>query len=144
MITDPTEILNEQKIFYEKLYTSTNQKDSTYLQQVQFVTFPEEERDKLDAPILIQEIGNAVKNMKNNKVPGTDGFPAEWYKMFWGKIKKLLHEVYLEALNDGELHLTAKRGVIALLEKIGCDILSLKSWRPITLLNVDYKIYSKY
>ena len=35
-----------------------------------------------------------------------------------------------------------KRGVISLLPKKN-DLLLLKNWRPLTLLNVDYKILAK-
>ena len=77
------------------------------------------------------------------KSPGTDGLPAEFYKMFWPKLKELYHEVILEAITVGELHLTAQRGIISLLEKLNRNILKLANWRPLSLLNVDGKIYSK-
>ena len=41
------------------------------------------------------------------------------------------------------MHLSAKRGILLLLEKIGKDMLVLKNWRPLTLLNTDNKIYAK-
>ena len=91
----------------------------------------------------MEEIGIAIKTMHNSCCPGIDGLPADWYKVFYPKLKGFLHELYLEIVRDEELHLTAKQGVISLLEKIDRDILLLKSWRPLTLLNVDYKILLK-
>ena len=33
-------------------------------------------------PLTVAELSNVLKNMKNNKIPGLDGFPAEFYKSF--------------------------------------------------------------
>ena len=48
-----------------------------------------------------------------------------------------------EALERGELSTTQKRGVISLIPKPGKDTMLLKNWRPITLLNTDYKYLAK-
>ena len=34
----------------------------------------------------MSELTKALKNMKNNKSPGTDGFSSEFFKVFWKKI----------------------------------------------------------
>ncbi len=77
--------------------------------------------------------------MPNGKTPGCDGLPVEFYKVFWNKIKKPLHEALMYA---GELHISARRGIITLIPKKDKDI-KMKHWRPLTLLNVDYKIIAK-
>ena len=41
------------------------------------------------------------------------------------------------------MHLSATRGIIALFVKLGKDALFLGNWRPLTLLNCDYKIHAK-
>ena len=43
----------------------------------------------------------------------------------------------------GRLSVSKPRGIIALLLKDDAELLLLHNWRPITLLNVDYKITSK-
>ena len=43
----------------------------------------------------------------------------------------------------GGLSISQKQGVITLIEKEGKDPLHVNNYRPITLLNVDYKILSK-
>jgi len=47
------------------------------------------------------------------------------------------------AYEKGELSISQRRGVITLLPKDESSLLDLKNWRPITLLNVDYKIAAK-
>ena len=45
---------------------------------------------QLNEPISTTELSITLKKMKNNKVPGLYGFTAEFYKMFWLKIKILI------------------------------------------------------
>ena len=53
----------------------------------------------------------------------------------------------MESLNAayevGKLSISQRRGVITLIPKADSDLLDLQNWRPITLLNTDYKIASK-
>ena len=41
------------------------------------------------------------------------------------------------------MHLSARQGVISLLEKPAKEMIRIKNWRPLTLLNTDNKIYTK-
>ena len=81
--------------------------------------------------------------MTYNKTPGSDGLPAEFYKVFWKDISQYL----LKALNalyaNGCLSVTQRSGLITLTPKKNKDAKLLKNWRPVTLLNCDYKIASK-
>ena len=43
----------------------------------------------------------------------------------------------------GKMYLSTRHGIIALLEKLGKDFLNLASWKPLTLLNTDNKIFTK-
>lgn len=40
----------------------------------------------------IQECAVAVNGIKNNKSPGIDGLPVEFYKIFWKNIRNFLYE----------------------------------------------------
>ena len=85
----------------------------------------------------------ALKAMENNKSPGNDGIPAEFYKVFWNDISVF----YIKAINTaherGKLSISQRRGIIKLIPKKDGIPHYLKNWRPITLLNCDYKIASK-
>ena len=78
--------------------------------------------------------------MKNGKSPGTDGFPAEFYKFFWPDLGTYVVNSLNEAFDKGELSVTQKQGIITLLPKGDKPREFLKNWRPISLLNVDYKL----
>ena len=88
------------------------------------------------------EIENAIKLLKIDKSPGEDGIIAEFYKEFWYLIKIELTEIILESFADQTLSDSQYFGMISLLYKNG-EREDIKNWRPITLLNADYKICSK-
>lgn len=75
-----------------------------------------------------------------NKTPAVDSSPVEFYLTFWSKLGPLLIEVFNESVSDGELSNSMKARIMHLVFKKG-DTKSLKTWRPISLLNVDYKMY---
>ena len=49
----------------------------------------------LEGELKLEELTKTLKNMQNNKTPGIDGFPAEFFKVFWTKLGKWV----LRALN---------------------------------------------
>ena len=74
--------------------------------------------------------------MKLNKSPGCDGLTVEFYRIFWLQIKDLLINSLNEGYQQGQLSHTQKQSIISLIFKKG----DLENWRPISLLNIDYKI----
>ena len=60
---------------------------------------------------------------------------------FYGEI--LLSESLNEAFHTGKLSISQRRGIISLKPKDENNLMVLSNWRPITLLNVDYKILDK-
>ncbi|PIK46820.1 hypothetical protein BSL78_16319 [Apostichopus japonicus] len=80
--------------------------------------------------------------MKNGKSPGSDGLPREFYRTFWAIIGPDLRAVFEDAFQNGLLNQSQRLGMITLLPKSG-DPLDPHNKRPITLLNVDYKLLAK-
>ena len=137
------EILDEIKTFYEKLYKSQGPISTQYIEKLEIPKISEDLQIELEKPISQAEISIALKKLKKNKTPGCDGLSADFYKMFYRKLKPILLNLYHEIVEMKEFHLNAKRGVLSLLEKIGKDMLALNNWRPLTLLNTDNKIFTK-
>lgn len=93
--------------------------------------------------MTLEECSKALKELSNGKSPGSDGLPAEFYKMFWVEIGPLLLETFAYSFETGELSIDQRRGIITLIPKQDKDLRSLNNWRPLTLLNTDYKILAK-
>ena len=83
-----------------------------------------------------------MKNMKHEKSPGTDGFGAEFFKCFWKQLAPFVVRALNTAFEDGEPSTTQKEGIITCIRKGDKPRDNIKNWRPISLLNVIYKIGS--
>ena len=129
--------------FNKKLYSTVDNVDLDYTNKLQIPKLSEDIKKELDMSISAEELGKALYEMPNEKSPGTDGLPPDFYKCFWGKLKAPYHEMITEVISEGKFHLTARRGILSLLEKVQKNILKLDSWRPLALLNTDNKIFTK-
>ena len=102
----------------------------------------EEEAETLNGDLTLQEVSTALKNMKNNKSPGTDGFSVEFYKFFSADLGVFLVKALNEGFTRKLMSATQREGLIILLPKGDKSRKLMKNWRPITLLNVVYKLAS--
>ena len=88
------------------------------------------------------EVKEAVFQMKNNTAPGPDGFPPEFYQVFWNVLKGDLMALF-EEFHRGSLPLHSLNfGTIILLPK-STNARKIQQYRPICLLNVSFKIFTK-
>ena len=96
---DQFEILREQMDYYKTLYTSAAHPDllndlaSSFFENIT----PLDDTDKLscEGNVSAEECLKALHDFKNEKSPGTDGLPAEFYKFFW----KELHREMINSFN---------------------------------------------
>ena len=82
--------------------------------------------------------------MEENKSPGKDGIPMEFYITFWHLIKnnftELVNHIFFvkEELTD-----SMKTGIISMIRKKDPNDTDIAKGRPISLLCVDYKIITE-
>jgi len=102
------------------------------------------ERQASGLPISKNECMKALfQKMKTGKSPGNDGLTVGLYRTIWPWIADHFMATIRHALEMGELAKSQTQSVIRLILKKDKDPLELKSWRPISLMNVDVKILSK-
>ena len=102
----------------------------------------EQENDILTADFIEKEVRNAIFQMKHNKAPGPDGFPAEFYQVFWSLIKDDLMAMFRD-FHSGDLPLFSLNfGIITLIPKQK-EVKKIQQYRPICMLNVSFKIFTK-
>ena len=137
-------ILQELKIFYSNLFNE-HEVDTTsdFLNDLKLPQISPEDKLILEAPLSLDEIDIAVRQLVCDKCPGPDGLSINFMRKFWPQIKHTLHSMYLRAINDGEFATDTRTGVISLMEKLHKNPLNLTNWRQLSMLNSDYKVYAK-
>ena len=143
------EILELEKKYFERLYSESDVNSNTdvyldtYLNNINIPKISEESQQICDKTIDFDEVCKAVDALANNKSPGMDGIPVEFYKKFWNQIGEYVYGSFIQAFDKGELSDSQRKGVINLIPKKDKDLTNLKSWRPLSILNTDYKIIAK-
>ena len=102
----------------------------------------EEQSQTCEGPITESELLNALKSISNNKSPGDDGLTKESYETFWEEVKISLCNSITKSYNR-ELSASLKTSCNKTHRKKDNDKRIIKTWRPISLLNVDTKLISK-
>lgn len=145
-ITSDKNILAECETFYKELYTSrqnTIPPESEFFQSENDTVLDYNESMSCEGLLTEKECLEALRSMDPDKSPGTDGLPAEFYKMFWKDLSPLLIRALNYSYEVGTLSITQRRGIIKLIPKKDSEPHFIKNWRPLTLLNCDYKIAAK-
>ena len=101
------------------------------------------ERNQCEGLITNDECKIALNSMQNNKSPGSDGLTCEFYKIFWNDIGNYLVDSLNQSFETGKLNPLQTQSIISLIPKKDKDLAELNNWRPISLLNTDYKIATK-
>ena len=102
-----------------------------------------DEQRSCEGPLTLEECYSALNKMALNKSPGSDGLTVEFFQTFWEDIGHILVNVLNYCKEIGCLADSHRRAVITILHKQGKDPLDIKNYRPISLLNTDYKIMTK-
>ena len=141
IIEQKDKILNETEKFYTALYYSNGNNKEQMEDNLKHIKYKinKDEQKQLNEWISEPEIQNAIKEMANEKSPGDDGLPKEFYQKFKDILIPELCEIYNNIILSGKQPESPKIGIIKLIFKKG-DHRKLKNWRPVSLLNVDYKI----
>ena len=146
VIHDSNEILNALGEHYSKLFrrecNNADDQIDEYLKETKLTKLSGKQAKMLDEEITVDELGKTLMKLSNNKSPGSDGFPYEFFKVFWIEVKFFIFRSLKHGIAKGELSITQREGHITLVPKPLKPRNLITSWRPITLLNSTYKILS--
>lgn len=140
-ITSNEQILETITNFYQALYSeeTVNDECQKWLLEQLETSLDDRTRSQCEGPSTREEADAAIAHMHLNKSPGPDGLTIEFYKTFWSTLAPYVIDIFNLAFEYEELTSSQKESLLHLLFKKG-NRLWLKNWRPISLLNCDYKI----
>jgi hypothetical protein len=100
------------------------------------------ENELLTTPFSENEIKEAVFCCYVEGGPGPDGLPFLFYQKFWDLIKSDVVDLFND-FHKGALDLKRLNfALVTLIPKVG-EATNMKQFRPISLLNCNFKIFSK-
>ena len=79
-----------------------------------------------EEPISYEEMSSAIRNLKTNKPPGTDGSAAEFYMFLYKDIKTNLYDCINFAFQNKILSIEQCRGVLKLIPKNNKDLTNMR------------------
>ena len=143
-ITEQTVILKETRKFYKELYTRVPV--SIRMQQLMLNKLDKKltklQADKCEGILTDKELRIALSELNNGKMPGLDGLTTEFYKTFIDILIHELTQLTLSIEKESKFSETQRKASITTLPKKG-DLTLLENWRPLSILNTDYKIITK-
>ncbi len=145
--TNPVAINDIFKGFYTNLYKADTDFDEPickqYLDKLELPRISQMDKESLEAPLSMEELHVSLKSLQNCKSLGLDGLPPELYLEIWDLVGTLMLNSFNFAIEQGVFHRDQKTSLISLLLKKGKDTLDCSSYRPISLIPCDLKIYAK-
>ena len=144
IVSDISGICDSWVSFYSGLFSSchTDQAIQDQLLDALSLSLSSDQAASCNGHISSNEAFAALTGMAKSKSPGSDGLPVEFYLSFWNVIGSDLVEVLNASFDSGLLPSSQREALISLIFKKG-DRLEHKNWRPISLLNVDYKLCAR-
>jgi exonuclease III len=109
--------------------------ETSFLGGIQKVVFSSE----LSRPVELAEVASTLAKMPLNGSPGEDGLPYDFYQQFWADIGPIFLEMFEAVLRQGRVTESQAMGLIRLVPKSDCPT-TVSDYRPIALLNCDYKL----
>lgn len=100
------------------------------------------EAEALAEDITLKELDESVAASVRGKCPGLDGLPPDFYIAVLGVIRETLLQVCSEVLARGRMRKSQGQGVVVLVPKT-THAKTLAEYRPLTMLNADYKILAR-
>ncbi|CAF3448004.1 unnamed protein product [Rotaria socialis] len=130
--------------FYQDLY-NVKPIDTSYWSELfeDITTLNQNDIDLLDRDITTGECLEALKAMQLGRVPGDDGLTIELWRFIFPIIGGHFIKMVNIAKDKGNFHDGFLNGLLTLLKKGSEFKGTMKSFRPLSLMNIDYKIITK-
>ena len=147
MLDTQSELERHIMAFYESMYSSDEQVETNEAVRLDCLQYLDkkvttEHNEELLKPLTQEEVAEAVKQLPAGKSPGIDTIPAEFYQEAWEEIGFDIFNFVLESICQEGIAEELNVSKIALLPKFD-DRIRVQNYRPISLLNMLYKIVAK-
>lgn len=102
-----------------------------------------EDRGILEDPITIEGGQKAVGTSKQGKAPDPGSFTAQYYKTLLPSLTPYMVKLFNALVSSATFATDTLLAHISAIPKEGKNLASCRSYRPISLLNLDLKFFTK-
>ena len=148
-VNNPQDILKATRNFWKNILTDYSPRTSPMQNkffdtlQTPITQLTQQQQQKISQNIYWEETESILKDMKKGSAPGMDGFPIEFWQFLLPHLKEKWFNLLTYMFQQNTSPKSFKQGVISLIPKRGKNIKFIENWRPITLLNADYKLIAR-
>ncbi|XP_018410174.1 PREDICTED: poly [ADP-ribose] polymerase 4-like [Nanorana parkeri] len=116
---------------------------ASYIAATPLPTLPAEAAALLGESFSLEEVTEAIGGLPSEKSPGPDGFTGAFYKHFRDPIAPLLLSAFNSISADCPFTRQSQEAHITIIPKTDKDLTLCSNYSPISLINVDLKLYAK-
>jgi hypothetical protein len=135
-------LIRQAIISFFKIQFHSFQRQRPQLAGVDFPSLSLEENLSLIRPFNLEEIEDVINDCDGNKSPGSDGFNFNFVKAFWNVMKGEVRILFDQFYANASLPKSFSSYFVTLIPKVNSP-LSLREFRPISLLGCLYKLVAK-
>jgi hypothetical protein len=114
-----------------------------FLDNYDYTKLNQEDNNHLNRSVTQNENEAAIKSLPKKKIPGPDGFSAEFYQTFKEELIPTLLKLFHKIEREGKLPNTFFEASITLIPKPEKDTSTKQNCSPITLMKIYVKILNK-
>ena len=102
-----------------------------------------EEVEIMNNPIKSTGMEAVIKNLPQNKSPGSDGIIGKFYQIFREELMPIFLKLFQKITDEGTLPNSFYEATITLIPKPNKDNTKKENYMPKSLMNIDAKILNK-
>ncbi|KAA3477520.1 reverse transcriptase [Gossypium australe] len=142
LVMDKKEMADMAKEYFQELFSSGGISNPEYILSGIESCISKTTNRMLTENFTLEEIVYALKNMGLTKASGRDGFPALFFQKYWHIVGKEVSNFCLNILNrDGSIEEINTTSIVFNPKVV--NPVNLKSFRPISICTIIYKIIAK-